>query len=481
MEKKLIYFIGAGGIGMANLVRYYLQRGARVGGYDRTSTLLTDSLSKEGAELIFEDDPTLIPEEFLDPENTIVVYTPAVSDENRILTTFRSLGHEVIKRAALLGKITDHSSSVCVAGSHGKTTTSSMIAWILAQTEKGTNAFLGGILRNTGSNLILSPESDISVIEADEYDRSFHHLSPALAVITSTDPDHLDIYGDEAGYLEGFAHFTSLIRPGGILLLHSGLKLKSRTGPEVKTVTYTGKVRNGVAETDADWHAENVRFVPGAILFDIVGPDSFSLKDIRPGIPVEINIDNAVASAAASSYCGATPEEIRKGLETFKGPERRFQIWMNGGEADGGRVIIDDYAHSPNEVKASIESVRRLYPDHHLSVIFQPHLYSRTRDFAPEFAEALSGADRLIMPEIYPARELPIPGVDTRIILDNVVGPEKIYCERKDLLKLIENTNFEVLMTLGAADINVLLPDIRNILQRKPPLETARFIKQPEQ
>ncbi len=470
MEKKQLYFVGAGGIGMANLVRYYLGRGARVGGYDRTPTHLTDALTREGAELVFDDDPGLIPAEFLDPEKTLVVYTPAVSEDNRILSTFRRLGHEVIKRAALLGKITDHTEAVCVAGSHGKTTTSSMIAWILNGTEKGCNAFLGGILRNTGSNLMLSEKSRISVIEADEYDRSFHHLKPQLAVVTSTDPDHLDIYGDEAGYLEGFAHFTSLIRPGGTLILHTGLKLIPRTREGVRTVTYTGRLKEGRADTEADWHASNIRWVPGSLLFDIIGPEGFELRDIKPGVPVEINIDNAVAAAAAAHYCGASAEEIRRGIETFAGPERRFQIWMDGTAKDGGRVLIDDYAHSPNEVKASIESVRKLFPDHHLSVIFQPHLYSRTRDFAPEFSEALSGADRVIMPEIYPAREEPIPGVDSQMVLDGVRSAEKIFCERKDLLKLIENSNFEVLMTLGAADLNVLLPEIEKILRSKEPL-----------
>ncbi len=470
MEKKLLYFVGAGGIGMANLVRYYLRRGARVGGYDRTATQLTDSLGEEGAELVFTDDPALIPAEFLDPEKTLVVYTPAVGPDNRILSEFRKRGHEVVKRAALLGEITRHTEAVCVAGSHGKTTTSSMIAHILSLGPDGCNAFLGGILRNTGSNLMLSDKSNVAVIEADEYDRSFHHLSPTLAIVTSTDPDHLDIYGDEAGYLEGFAHFTSLIRSGGTLLVHTGLKLKPRTGPEVTTMTYSGKIIDGEPETGADWHAENVRWIPGSLLFDITGPDGFELRSVKPGIPVEINIDNAVAAAAASHLCGASPEQIRKGIETFMGPERRFQIWMNGSKEDGGRVLIDDYAHSPNEVRASIESVRKLYPGHRLSVIFQPHLYSRTRDFAPEFAEALSAADTVIMPEIYPAREEPIPGVDSHLVLDQVKGAQKIYCERKDLLKLVENTNFEVLMTLGAADINILLPEIEALLRRKAPL-----------
>lgn len=458
MEKNRLYFVGAGGIGMANLVRYFLRNGAEIAGYDRTATALTDKLIEEGASLVFDDDETLIPESFRDPEKTLVVYTPAVSEDNRILSYFRRGGFEIIKRAALLGKITRQSKAICVAGSHGKTTTSSMIAHILSRTPQGCNAFLGGILRNTNSNLMLSQQSPYSVIEADEYDRSFHHLSPFVAVVTSVDPDHLDIYGDEEGYLEGFAHFTSLIRPGGELIVHTGLKLHPRLASGVGMTTYSGGA-------DGDWHTENVRYSTGKVTYDIVGPDGIEIRDISPVLPIEINIDNGVAAAAAAYKAGATPDEIRSGLETFLGAERRFQIYLNGLTNPDGHVLIDDYAHSPNEVKASIESVRRLYPDRHLSVIFQPHLYTRTRDFAPEFAEALSAADRVIMPEIYPARELPIEGVDSMLILNSVKSGEKIYCERKNLLNLIKNSNFDVLMTLGAADINVLVPEIEEILR----------------
>lgn len=458
MEKNRLYFVGAGGIGMANLVRYFLRNGAEIAGYDRTATALTDKLIEEGASLVFDDDENLIPESFRDPGKTLVVYTPAVSEDNRILSYFRRGGFEIIKRAALLGKITRQSKAICVAGSHGKTTTSSMIAHILSQTPQGCNAFLGGILRNTNSNLMLSQQSPYSVIEADEYDRSFHHLSPFVAVVTSVDPDHLDIYGDEEGYLEGFAHFTSLIRPGGELIVHTGLKLHPRLASGVGMTTYSGGA-------DGDWHTENVRYSTGKVTYDIVGPDGIEIRDISPVLPIEINIDNGVAAAAAAYKAGATPDEIRSGLETFLGAERRFQIYLNGLTNPDGHVLIDDYAHSPNEVKASIESVRRLYPDRHLSVIFQPHLYTRTRDFAPEFAEALSAADRVIMPEIYPARELPIEGVDSMLILNSVKSGEKIYCERKNLLNLIKNSNFDVLMTLGAADINVLVPEIEEILR----------------
>ncbi len=451
------YFVGAGGIGMANLVRYYLSKGAHVAGYDRTPSQLTDELLAEGAELVFEDDENLIPADMLDPESTLVVYTPAVGEDNRILSTFRRLGHNVVKRAALLGTITRNSDAICVAGSHGKTTTSSMIAHILSLTPDGCNAFLGGILRNTGSNLMISKRSNISVIEADEYDRSFHHLSPHIAIVTSTDPDHLDIYGDEEGYLEGFAHFTSLIRPGGLLLLHTGLKLHPRTGEDVTVETYSGT-------HDGDWHVTDIRYGHASLEFDLAGPDNLRIEGIRLGVPVAINVDNAVAAAAASLRAGATPEQVREGLRTFKGARRRFEIWLEGSEDGTEPALIDDYAHSPAEVEASIESVRRLYPGRKISVIFQPHLYTRTRDFAPQFARALSSADEVIMPEIYPAREAPIEGVDSQLILNDVKSQKKTYCPRQDLLNLIKNSNFEVLMTLGAADIDRLLPDIKRIL-----------------
>ncbi|MBD5212413.1 MAG: UDP-N-acetylmuramate--L-alanine ligase [Bacteroidales bacterium] len=453
---KRIYFVGAGGIGMANLVRYYLSKGLDVAGYDRTPSQLTDALSEEGAHLVFEDNADLIPEAFRSPEDTLVVYTPAVPESNAILSFFRRNGFEVIKRAALLGKITRNSDGICVAGSHGKTTTSSMIAHILDTSDVGCNAFLGGILRNVGSNLILSPTSHWSVIEADEYDRSFHHLSPLVAIITSTDPDHLDIYGDEEHYLEAFSIFTSLIRPGGLLLLHTGLKMKPDVAEGVTILTYS-------ASEGGDCHAENITFAEGRLTFDFVGPDT-RIDGIELGVPIEINVDNAVAATAAALFAGASADDIRKGLATFLGAKRRFEFHLKD---DVHPVLIDDYAHSPNEVSASIRSVRRLYPGHRISVIFQPHLYTRTRDFAPEFADALSEADELILTEIYPARELPIEGVTSDIIFDRVKSKKKTFCPRKDLLTLIKKRNFDVIMTLGAADIDRLLPEIKELLLEK--------------
>ncbi|MCM1005542.1 MAG: UDP-N-acetylmuramate--L-alanine ligase [Prevotella sp.] len=463
MKENQVYFVGIGGIGMANLARYYMQHGAKVAGYDRTPSDLTHTLENEGAVITYTDDTDTIPADMRNPENTLVVYTPAVPSDNHILTLFRTGGFEVIKRAALLGRITRHSKGICVAGSHGKTTTSSMIAHILHTSHVGCNAFLGGILRNYNSNLIIDKGAEYSVIEADEYDRSFHQLLPYIAIVTSTDPDHLDIYGDEAGYLEGFAHFTSLIQPGGTLLLHTGLKLKPRTQEGVRILTYSA------TDPSADYHARNVRHTPGHLFFDFVGPEGLLIPDIELGVPVDINIDNAVSAIAASLLAGATPAECAEGIHSFQGPKRRFEIWLRPEDYPTGQgtVLIDDYAHSPAEVKASIASVKALYPGHKVTVVFQPHLYTRTRDFAPEFADALSEADETILCEIYPAREEPIPGITSQIIINDVKSPQKSLIERKNLLDLIKTRNFDILMTLGAADINVLLPDIKHILLNK--------------
>ena len=454
---KNLYFVGAGGIGMANLERYFLRLGKRIGGYDRVSSELSRELEKEGVTMIYEDDETLLSEEFRNPEDTLVVFTPAVPSDSRLLTYFRENGFEIVKRARLLGKVTEGSKAICVAGSHGKTTTCSMIANILRDSKMGCNAFLGGILRNTGSNFVCNPDSEWSVIEADEYDRSFHQLSPTIAVVTSMDPDHLDIYGDEKGYIEGFCHFIGLIKKGGTLLLHEGLNPKDAVPDGVTCFTYSGNDKG-------DWHAEDITFGNGAITFTLVGPD-IKIENLEPGVPVEINIDNAVAAAAAAFIAGASPDEIREGLKSFRGAKRRFEIHLKG---ENGKVaFIDDYAHSPNEVLASIKSVRKLYPGRHITVVFQPHLYTRTRDFADGFALALSEADRIIMPEIYPARELPIEGVDSQMVLKKVKKKDKIFCERKNLLNLIKNTNFDILMTMGAADIDVLIPRMVEILETK--------------
>ncbi len=450
-SKKNIYFVGAGGIGMAALVRYFLSQGYSVAGYDRTRTALTDALVSEGAEIVYDDAAEMIPEQYRNPETTLVVYTPAIPASHPGLCYFRENGFEILKRAAVLGMITRGSKGLCFAGTHGKTTTSSMAAHVLNCCEVGCNAFLGGILRNYDSNLLLSETSPYSVIEADEYDRSFHQLSPYIAVITSSDPDHLDIYGTEDAYLESFAHFTELIRPDGYLVMHEGLKVKPRVAQGVRIYTYS--------RDSGDFHACNIRRGNGTIVFDMVTPDC-EFTDIELGVPVEINIENAIASIAACYLTGdLQPEKMREAMRSFMGAKRRFEFWLKE-SGENGRVVIDDYAHHPDELKASISSVKALYPGRKLTVAFQPHLYSRTRDFAPEFAEALSAADSVVLLDIYPAREEPIPGVTSEIIFKDIDCRDKVMIDKGNLIRTIKNSNFEILLTVGAGDICNYLPDI---------------------
>lgn len=454
MHKNKIYFAGAGGIGMAALERYFLMNpDNKVAGYDRTPTDLTDALIKEGVDITFDESVEAIPRDFRDcPEEVLVVYTPALPDSHPQLKYFRENGYEVVKRAAVLGHISRQSKSLCFSGTHGKTTTSSMAAHILHTCKVGCNAFLGGVLRNYGTNFLLNTTSPYTVVEADEYDRSFHHLTPYIAVITATDPDHLDIYGTEEAYLESFAHFTELIVPGGKLIIHENLKLKPRTGQEVTTYTYS--------RDKGDFHAENIRRGKGCITFDLVTPDN-KIKDIELGVPVEINIENAIAAIAACYLTGDMDvDAMRHAMKTFMGPKRRFEFWLK--EDSPCRAIIDDYAHHPDELKASIQSIKSLYPDKKLTVAFQPHLYSRTRDFAPEFADALSMADAVILLDIYPAREEPIPGVTSKIIFDRIKCKDKSMITKQNLTKTIKNSNFEILLTAGAGDICNYLPEIVN-------------------
>ena len=450
--KSKLYFIGAGGIGMAALERYFLSLGCKIAGYDKTATPLTEALEKEGVKIFFDDDPELIPADFRNPEETLVVYTPAIPEEHRGLQFFRNGGFDVVKRAAVLGEVTRNSHSLCFSGTHGKTTTSSMAAHILTCTQgAGCNAFLGGVLRNYGSNFILNAKSPYSVIEADEFDRSFHHLSPYIAVVTATDPDHLDIYGTEEAYLESFSHFTELIADDGYLIIHTGLKMKPRQKQGVKVFTYS--------RDEGDFHAENIRRGNGEIVFDIVTPEMV-IKDVNLGVPVEINIENAIAAVAACSRLKEfDPEAAKKALASYMGAERRFQFYLKE-PGENGRVIIDDYAHHPDELKASISSVKALYPDRKLTVAFQPHLYTRTRDFAPQFAQALSLADEVVLLDIYPAREEPIPGVTSKIIFDDIKAPQKRLIVKSDLIDTIKNCNFEVLLTACAGDMVNLLPEI---------------------
>ena len=450
---KNIYFIGIGGIGMSNLARYFLLKGCMVGGYDRTESELTEDLSKEGALVHYEDEPLLIPVEFTDKVNTLVVFTPAVPTSHRELNYFRDNGFEVVKRAQLLGEITKLSDAICVAGTHGKTTVSSMVAHLFKQSHIDCNAFLGGILKNYNSNLLLSERSKFTIVEADEYDRSFHSLQPHIAIITSAEPDHLDIYGTEEAYKESFEKFTSLIRPKGHLILKIDAKLTPKVNDSVKVWSYS--------ETKGDFHADNIRIGNGEIYFDFVSPKGV-IKDISLGVPVKINIENGIAAMAAAELSGATSEEMRSAMSSFMGAKRRFEFHLKNENI----VYIDDYAHHPEELKAAIESIKALYPDKKLTVIFQPHLYSRTRDFVNDFAKSLSLADDIILLDIYPAREEPIEGVSSQIIFDKIMSLKKQIIDKTDLLDLIIKKHPELLVTFGAGDIDRMVPHIKEILSK---------------
>ena len=457
--KPNVYFVGAGGIGMSALVRYCLSKGHRVGGYDRSDSHLLEQLRQEGAQITLDESAEAIPEAFRNPDDTLVVYTPAVPDSHQGLRWLRDNGFEVVKRSELLGKITRSSLGICFAGTHGKTTTSSMAAHILHQSSVGCNAFLGGILRNYDSNLLLSATSPYSVIEADEFDRSFHRLTPYIAVITATDPDHLDIYGTEEAYLESFAHFTELIQPGGTLIVHTGLKLKPRPGKDVRVWTY--------GKTDGDFHAENIRRADGSLTFDLATPGGI-IRDITPGVPVEINIENTIAAIAGVYATGHLEvDSMRRAVASFMGPKRRFEFLLRE-PSPSSRVVIDDYAHHPDELKASILSVKSLYPGRRLTVMFQPHLYSRTRDFAPEFAAALDLADEAVIVELYPAREKPIPGISERTIADLMKNPRHIVVSKSMLSDWMRQGDFDVLLNAGAGDVSDMLPPLVEELKMHP-------------
>ncbi len=454
MNYKSVYFIGIGGIGMSNLARYFLSKGKRVGGYDRTETPLTQALQQEGAFVHYEDKVEAIPAVFTEnKEHTLVVFTPAVPASHGELLFFREQGFAIMKRAQVLGEITKTSDAVCVAGTHGKTTVSSMTAHLLRQSRIDCNAFLGGILKNYDSNLLLSEKSNITVAEADEYDRSFHWLRPWIAIITSADPDHLDIYGTNEAYRESFEKFTSLIRPHGCLIMKKGVPVTPLTDETVTVMTY--------GEEEGDYHAENIRIGDGEILFDFVSPEK-RITDIFLGVPVKINIENAVAAIAAATRCGVTDDEVRDAMRTFGGAKRRFDFHIKSPSI----VFIDDYAHHPQELSAAICSVKALYPGRKVTGVFQPHLYSRTRDFVDDFGHSLSLLDDVILLDIYPAREEPIEGVSSQLIFDRVTSPEKMLCRKDELLEILSHKPLEVLVTFGAGDIDRLLPDIESLLRR---------------
>ena len=450
-----VYFVGAGGIGMSALVRYFLSKGKAVAGYDRTPSELTERLTTEGAQIHYEENVSLIPDCCKDPAKTLVVYTPAIPQEHAELAYFRAGGFDIHKRAQVLGLITRGSKGLCVAGTHGKTTTSTMAAHLLHQSHVGCTAFLGGISKNYGTNLLLSADSPYTVIEADEFDRSFHWLSPWMSVITATDPDHLDIYGTREAYLESFRHYTTLIQPGGALIMHQGISLQPDVQPGVALYTY--------GRDAGDFHAENIRIGGGEIYLDFVAPDT-RIDNIRLGVPVSINIDNGVAAMALAHLAGATDDEIRRGMDSFEGVVRRFDFKVKTDRV----VFLSDYAHHPAEIAQSVKSVRELYPDRKITGLFQPHLYTRTRDFYREFADSLSLLDEVILTEIYPAREAPIPGVSSRLIYDHLrPGIRKTLCPKAEVLNLLAREPVEVLILLGAGDLDNYSPQIARLLLEK--------------
>ena len=445
---KAVYFIGAGGIGMSALVRYFLSKGKKVAGYDRTPSELTQKLNEEGAAIHYEENTELIPDDFKQPETTLIIYTPAIPANHQELTYFRENGFEIQKRAQVLGMLTRTERGMCVAGTHGKTTTSTMAAHLLHQSHVTCNAFLGGISKNYGTNLLLSDKSDLVVIEADEFDRSFHWLTPYATVITATDSDHLDIYGTHEAYVESFRKYTSLIRPDGYLIIKKGIDLQPDVQPGVTVYTYSND--------EGDFHAENIRIANGEITFDFISPLG-NIADIRLGVPVYVNIENGVAAMALAQIGGATAEEIRTAMATFQGVDRRFDFKIKNDRI----VLLSDYAHHPAEIRQSVTSIRTLYPDKKITAIFQPHLYTRTRDFYKEFADSLSLLDEVILLDIYPAREQPISGITSQLIYDNLrPGIEKCLCKKEDLLDLLKNKHLEVLITLGAGDIDNYIPQI---------------------
>ena len=451
---KAVYFVGAGGIGMSAIARYFIKKGLVVAGYDKTPSDLTKRLETEGMLIHYEENVDEIPHECKKKESCLVIFTPAIPAEHKELTFFRENGFKIQKRAQVLGTLTKSHKGLCVAGTHGKTTTSTMCAHIMHQSHLDCNAFLGGISKNYGTNYILS-DSDFVVIEADEFDRSFHWLRPWMSVITSTDPDHLDIYGTKEAYLESFRHYTELIQPGGALIIHRDLEMKENIQPDVRRYDYS--------LNEGDFHAENICIENGEITFDFISPIE-SIKGIQLGQPVPINIENGIAAMAMAQLNGCTAEELKYGMQTYGGVDRRFDFKIKTSKM----VFLSDYAHHPKEIYQSAKSIRELYKDKHITAIFQPHLYTRTRDFYKDFADALSQLDEVILTEIYPARELPIEGVTSKLIYDNLKpGVKKEMIQKADVLNYIKEHDFEVLIVLGAGDLDNQVPQITKLLNSK--------------
>ena len=451
---KSVYFVGAGGIGMSALARYFLNKGLVVAGYDKTPTDLTRQLEKEGMLIHYEENLGEIPNACKQKDTCLIIYTPAIPDTHQELRFFRDNGFEIQKRAQVLGTLTKSHKGLCVAGTHGKTTTSTMCAHIMHQSHLDCNAFLGGISKNYGTNYILS-SSDYVVIEADEFDRSFHWLRPWMTVITATDPDHLDIYCTKEAYLESFRHYTELIQPGGALIIHRDLEMKESLQPGVKHYDYS--------LTEGDFHAENIRIEHGEITFDFISPIE-CVKDVQLGQPIPINIENGIAAMAMAQLNGCSADELKYGMQTYGGVDRRFDFKIKTDRL----VFLSDYAHHPKEIYQSAKSIREVYRDKRITAIFQPHLFTRTRDFYKEFADALSQLDEVVLTEIYPAREKPIEGVSSKLIYDNLhEGVRKELIQKDQVLDYVKAHDFEVLIVLGAGDLDNQVPEISKILQER--------------
>lgn len=451
---KAVYFVGAGGIGMSAIARYFLNKGMAVAGYDKTPSELTHNLEKEGMQIHYEENVNAIPQECRDASHTLIIYTPAIPAEHKELVFFRERGFDIQKRAQVLGTLTRTHKGLCVAGTHGKTSTSTMCAHIMHQSSVDCNAFLGGISKNYGTNYILS-ESDYVVIEADEFDRSFHWLRPWMSVITATDPDHLDIYGTKEAYLESFRHYSTLIQPGGALIIRKGLEMKAEVQEGVRVYEYS--------RDEGDFHAENIKIENGGITFDFVSPIE-NVPNVTLGQPIPINIENGVAAMAMAQLNGCTADELRNGMATYGGVDRRFDFKIK----DSRHVFLSDYAHHPKEIYQSAKSMRELYQNRKITAIFQPHLYTRTRDFYKDFASALSQLDEVVLCDIYPAREQPIPGVTSKLIYDNLAeGVEKSMIRKEDVLDFVKGRDFDVLIVLGAGDLDNYVPQIAEIIKNK--------------
>ena len=452
---KAVYFIGAGGIGMSAIARYFINRGLVVAGYDKTPSDLTHQLEKEGMLIHYNESVEDIPHACKDAKSTLIIYTPAIPSEHQEFVFFRDGNFEIQKRAQVLGTLTRSHKGLCFAGTHGKTTTSTMCAHIMHQSHVDCNAFLGGISKNYGTNYILSDTSDYVVIEADEFDRSFHWLSPWMSVITATDPDHLDIYGTKEAYLESFRHYTELIREGGALIIHKNLEMKPNVSDGVKVYEYSRE--------EGDFHAENIKIDNGEISFDLISPIE-NINNIELGQPIPINIENGIAAMAMAQLNGCNAEEIKYGMKTYGGVDRRFDFKIK----DSKHVFLSDYGHHPKEILQSAKSLKELFKGRKITAIFQPHLYTRTRDFYKDFADALSNFDEVILTEIYPAREQPIPGITSEIIYKNIKdGVEKDMIKKDDVLNYVNSRDFDVLVVLGAGNLDNYVPQIAKIIESK--------------